>query len=40
MSKSRIVLRMDVVAEGLTAGRKLQNTLALREFSADRGRKQ
>ena len=40
MSKSRTVARMDSSADGLTAGRKLQNTCLVREFSARRGRKQ
>jgi hypothetical protein len=40
MFKSLIVDLMDFSAEGLTAGRKLQNTRAFHEFSADRGRKQ
>jgi hypothetical protein len=34
MSKSRIVACIDFNAEGLTAGRKLQNTWVVREFSA------
>ena len=40
MSKARIVDRIEFSAEGLTAGRKLQNTLAVRMFFARRGRKQ